>query len=156
MKKTNHTFNAVLVLFLIWPPVAVLLSPSYWNIVFEFPQFQLVALACFIIPVRAIWARKILRNPFFFLPFTCSFVLAAVSKTYPIFLQNYIIFFGFVALIFGLIRTRPPFILLEVKLYMTGIFTTFFEVHNYWRIIVLAMYPFVIPFLWFISVYFAW
>lgn len=94
------------------------------------------------------------NNPFFYLPFTCSFLLTSLSLNLDHFLRNYLLLIGFIITIFGLLRTKRPFILLEIQLYVTTFFMDFFEVKLFWRtLLIIICYNF-IPFALLISISF--
>ena len=156
-KKLLSIFSNILFfLFIFFIPFCILISPFYWNAFFQSPIFYGFSVLLYLIPVGFINHKPILKNPFFLLPFTCSFIIASLSLHYDLFCKNNILFFGCIASLFGLFRTRPPFILLEIELYLTSYFMDFFEVHKFWRILILFICPLFIPLLWFISVYSPW
>ena len=152
-----RSFSNILFFIVIFvAPIYVLISPSYWDSFWKSPLFYSISFIACIIPVTVFTIKPIFRNPFFLIPFTCSFVIASISHYYEFFLPNYLIFIGLVACLFGLFRTRPPFILLEIELYLTTYFMDFFEVHRFWRFVILVICPLFLPFIWIISTYFPW
>ena len=148
--------NILFFIIIVGVPIYVLISPSYWVGFSKSPQFYILSLITCIIPTILIATKPVLRNPFFLIPFTCSFVIASISHYYEFFLSNYLIFIGLIACLFGLFRTRPPFILLEIELYLTTYFMDFFEVHRFWRLVILLICPLFLPLIWYISTYFPW
>ena len=135
-------------------PICIFVSPFYWQGLNNAPIFYLGCFYCFVTPILVIASNKSWRNPFFLVPFTCSFVIASLSQNYEVFTKNMFLFMGFSAIYFGLSRTRPPWIGLELRLYFTKVWTTFFEIHNYWRICVLLTCWLYFP-IWIILAYFA-
>lgn len=148
--------NILFFLVIVGMPIYILLSPSYWVAFSRSPQFYFLSFITCLLPAILIAIKPVLRNPFFLIPFTCSFIIASLSHYYVFFLLNYLICIGLVACLFGLFRTRPPFILLEIELYLTSYFMDFFEVHRFWRLIILAICPLFFPLVWFISSNFSW
>ena len=148
--------NILFFIGIIGIPICIFISPSYWVRFSNSPQFYISSLIIYLIPAISIGTKPVLRNPFFLVPFTCSFIIASLSRHYCFFLSNYLIFIGLIACLFGLFRTRPPFILLEIELYLTTYFMDFFEVHRFWRFVILLICPLFLPLIWFISNYFPW
>ena len=156
-KKQLFLFsNFLLIVFIGFFPLIILLSPIYWQNTAQAPLYYLGSIVFFGFPIVILLSQPVLRNPFFILPFTCSFIIASLSQTYGNFVQNYWLYTGFIATLFGVLRTRPPFVLLELELYLTSYFIDFFEVHKFWRIIILIICPVFIPILWVLSIYIPW
>jgi hypothetical protein len=70
------------------------------------------------------------------------------------FLRNYLLSIGFIITVFGLLRTKRPFILLEIQLYLTTFFMDFFEVKLFWRTLLIILCYTFIPFALLISIRF--
>lgn len=140
-------------LFAIVTPLISLFSPQYLNGLFQFSTFHVLSLVACLLPILYLVLNPVLLNPFFVLPFTCSFLVASWSHTGPAFIKNYILYLGYVITVFGVYRTRPPWRYIELRLYLTKFFTTYFEVRGFWRVVVIIICYVFLPFLWFISVY---
>ena len=146
-QKRIFSYLGVLFYFLIILfPSYFLISPGYWSSFVQNPNYYLLTFILFLLPIPFLLKNPKLNNPFFFLPFSCSFIVASISLNFAVFLQNYALFIGFIATLFGLFRTKRPFILLEIQLYLTSFFIDFFEVNNFWRtLMIVTCYNF-IPF----------
>lgn len=156
-KKQLFLFsNFLLIVFIGFFPLIILLSPIYWQNTVQAPLYYLGSIFFFCFPMVILLSQPVLRNPFFILPFTCSFIIASLSQTYGNFAKNYLLYIGFIATLFGVLRTRPPFVLLELELYLTSYFIDFFEVRRFWRIIILIICPLFIPILWALSIFIPW
>merc|ERR1712137_878088 len=101
--------------FILLFPSYFLLSPSYWRAFLQNPQVYLLSFIFFLLPIPILLQNPKTNNPFFCLPFTCSFILSSLSMTLNQFLINYLLFLGFIGTCFGLLRTKKPFILLEIQ-----------------------------------------
>lgn len=157
MNTKNKIPRILLILFsffIILFPCYFLISPQYWLAFQQNPKFYLGGLICFLLPIPLLMRNPQFNNPFFFLPFSCSFILVNLSLTVDNFLRNYLLFFGLITTLFGLLRTKRPFIFLEIQLYLTNIFIDFFEVRFFWRTIILLFCYNFIPFTLFISINF--
>ena len=135
-------------------PSYVLISPAYWKEVIQNPIFFITALLVFLLPIIKFIGNPKYNNPFFYLPFTCSFLLTSLSLNLDNFLRNYLLFIGLIMTIFGVLRTKRPFILLEISLYLTTFFMDFFEVKLFWRTLLIFICYNFIPFAFFISITF--
>lgn len=152
--KISRTLILFFYFFIILFPSYFLVSPTYWMAFKNNPSFYLLSFIFFLLPIPICIRNPKLNNPFFLLPFSISFVLTTVSFNIETFLRNYLLFLGLIATFFGLLRTKRPFIFLEIQLYLTNFFIDFFEVKNFWRtVIILVCYNF-IPFGIFISITF--
>lgn len=108
----------------------------------------------FLLPIPILVRNVKYNNPFFYLPLTSSFLVTSLSLNLDHFFRNYLLFIGFIITIFGLFRTKRPFILLEIQLYITTFFMDFFEVKFFWRtLLIIICYNF-IPFALLISISF--
>jgi hypothetical protein len=133
-------FFFLIVLF----PSYVLISPAYWKTVTQNPTFFLATIIIFLLPIPIFIRNLKYNNPFFYLPFTCSFLLTNLSLNLDHFLRNYLLLIGFIITIFGLLRTKRPFIFLEIQLYLTTFFIDFFEVKFFWRtLLIILCYNFI-------------
>lgn len=155
-KKKNVFLNLGIIFsfFILLFPSYFLLSPSYWRAFLHNPQIYLLSFIFFLLPIPILLQNPKTNNPFFCLPFTCSFILASLSMTLNQFLINYLLFLGLIGTCFGLLRTKKPFILLEIQLYLTTFFIDFFEVKLFWRTVTIIVCYNFIPFTFLISLIF--
>lgn len=154
--KTISSFLSYLFFcFIILSPSFVLLSSTYWKAIIQnSPFFIIIAIATlFLFPILIFIGNPKYNNPFFYLPFTCSFVFTSFSLNFDFFtfLRNYLLIIGLILTILGLFRTKRPFILLEIQLYLTTFFMDFFEVKLFWRTLVIVLCYNLIPFALFFS-----
>ena len=141
------------IFFIVILPICVFVSPSYWQGLNNAPIFYLGCFYCFVTPILVIASNKSWRNPFFLVPFTCSFIIASLGQNYEIFTKNMLLFIGFSAVFFGLSRTPPSWVGTELRLNATGVWTSFFEIRNYWRICVVLFSWVYLP-VWIVLAYF--
>ena len=142
--------------FIIIFPSYFLISPVYWSSFVQNPKYYLLTFILFLLPIPFLLKNPRLNNPFFCLPFSCSFIVASISLNFAVFLKNYLLFIGLIATLFGLFRTKRPFILLEIQLYLTSFFIDFFEVKNFWRTLMIVICYNYIPFSFIISLQQGW
>lgn len=138
---SNRVFGVTLYITLMGAPFCVFLMPKYWNFFLHSPTFFLTSFICFFIPYFVIAKDKFLRNPFFLLPFTISFVLSSQTPIYLQFLQLYILFIGWAISSLGGLRTKPPYIFADFILEATTSFTWYGDAHLYWKRVLWVTIP---------------
>ena len=154
-QKTIFSYLGVLFyFFIIIFPCYLLISPGYWTSFVQNPKYYLLTFISFLLPIPFLLKNPRLNNPFFCLPFSCSFIVASLSLNFTDFLKNYLLLIGVIVTLFGLFRTKRPFILLEIQLYLTSFFIDFFEVKNFWRTLMIIICYNFIPFSFIISLKF--
>lgn len=153
-KKVFRPISVLFFILIVLFPSFVLISPAYWKIVTQNPTFFLATIILFLLPIPIFISNLKYNNPFFYLPFTCSFLFTSLSLNLDHFLRNYLLLIGFIITIFGLLRTKRPFILLEIQLYLTTFFIDFFEVKFFWRTLLIILCYNFIPFALLISIRF--
>ena len=155
-QKTIFSYLGVLFyFFIIIFPCYLLISPGYWTSFVQNPKYYLLTFIIFLLPIPFLLKNPRLNNPFFCLPFSCSFLVASLSLNFTDFFKNYLLLIGFIVTLFGLFRTKRPFILLEIQLYLTSFFIDFFEVKNFWRTLMIIICYNFIPFSFIISLKFS-
>lgn len=137
----NKIFGVFLFITLMGLPVFILLTPQYWTFFFQYPRFFITSFICFFVPYLFFASYKYLRNPFFILPFTVSFVLSSQMPIYAKFLEIYLIFIGIAIQNLVRTRTKPPHIYTDVALERTTAFTWYGEARIFWEIVLRISVP---------------
>lgn len=138
---TNLAFGVTLYITLMGAPFCILLMPKHWSFFLQSPTFFITSFICFFIPYFIIAKDKFLRNPFFLLPFTVSFVLSSQTPIYLQFLQLYILFIGWAISSLGGLRTKFPYVFADFILEATTSFTWYGDAHNYWTRVLAVTVP---------------
>ena len=147
-------FKLLILLAILTLPMLVFFLPNYWQNFDIAPRFYFSSLVLFFIPICIILTRRIWRCPFFLAPFSVSFVLSSQITNYLTFLFIYWFFLGSVLTILAIRRTDPPYRDLELKLFLTTYFIDYFEVRNFWRVVVLLAAPIGVPSIFFLGHFF--
>ena len=95
----------------------------------------LLTFIIFSIPIYVILSTPAWKNPYYLPPLIIPLCLLLTSTTYSIFLTRLLSFTSCVLLYISYTRTRLPFVLIEVVFVKTEFFTSFFEAHDYQRIL---------------------
>lgn len=138
---SNKFFGVISYLIIIVLPFCIVITPHYWNFFFHSPKFFFSTLIFLFLPFIFLICQKFLRNPFFILPFSISFILSTQTYIYFHFLEIFLFFIGIG--IYSLVeaRTPIPYIFTEYILEATSFFTGYQEAHTYWKISLKIIIP---------------